>query len=237
MANQHPGPRPLAIAHRAGNDLAQLAAAEQAGVDLVEADVWRYRGRLEVRHLKTLGPLPILWDRWKLAPGWKRRLGFDELVGAIGPNTELLIDLKGRDGRLPADVAETMARRAPGRRYAVTSRNWSLIEPFRGRPGVTVFHSVGSRGELRAALRRFAGPGDYAISVHQRLLSAAVLGEVRRVASTVITWPIDERRRMAELIEWGVDGMTSDSVDLLRELVRAREAGELGRFGGSGGRS
>lgn len=44
---------PLAIAHRAGNDLRALGAAARAGVDLIEADIWPWRGRLEVRHLKT----------------------------------------------------------------------------------------------------------------------------------------------------------------------------------------
>ena len=37
----------LAIAHRYGNGLRQLHRAEDAGADLVEADVWLYRGRLE----------------------------------------------------------------------------------------------------------------------------------------------------------------------------------------------
>ena len=31
-----------------------------------EADVHLFRGRLEVRHAKTLGPLPILWEKWYL---------------------------------------------------------------------------------------------------------------------------------------------------------------------------
>ena len=55
---------PLTVAHRAGNDLAALREACSAGVDLVEADLRYHRGRLEVRHLKTMGPVPLLWDRW-----------------------------------------------------------------------------------------------------------------------------------------------------------------------------
>ena len=58
----------LAIAHRAGNSLAGLHAANELGVDVIECDVHRHRGHLEVRHLKTAGPLPFLWDRWELAP-------------------------------------------------------------------------------------------------------------------------------------------------------------------------
>ena len=47
---------PLAIAHRSGNHLERLQPAVAAGADLIEADVWLHRGKLEVRHLKTLGP-------------------------------------------------------------------------------------------------------------------------------------------------------------------------------------
>ena len=48
---------PLLIAHRAGNDPAHLRAAEAASADVIEADLHLWRGRLELRHLKTAGPL------------------------------------------------------------------------------------------------------------------------------------------------------------------------------------
>ena len=69
---------PLLIAHRAGNDPAHLRAAEDAGADVIEADLHLWRGRLELRHLKTAGPLPVYWDRWALAPPWRR---FDSARG------------------------------------------------------------------------------------------------------------------------------------------------------------
>ncbi len=50
---------PLLIAHRAGNDLNELAKAFAIGVDYAEADVWLYKNRLEVRHDKTTGLIPL----------------------------------------------------------------------------------------------------------------------------------------------------------------------------------
>jgi hypothetical protein len=50
----------LAIAHRAGNSLSVLHAANCLHVDVIECDVHHYRGRLEGRHLKTAEPLPFL---------------------------------------------------------------------------------------------------------------------------------------------------------------------------------
>ena len=55
----------LTVAHRAGNSVRSLREALAAGVDLVEADVHRYRRRLEIRHRKWLGPRH-LWDRGEL---------------------------------------------------------------------------------------------------------------------------------------------------------------------------
>ena len=54
---------PFVVAHRAGNDLELLRCAARARSRVIEADVHLYAGRLEVRHLKTLGPFPVLWDR------------------------------------------------------------------------------------------------------------------------------------------------------------------------------
>ena len=73
------------IAHRAGNDPAHARSAWEAGADLIEADVWLYRGRLEVRHTKTMRGLPLLWDRWSLAPGWGPRLLLGDRYRASHP--------------------------------------------------------------------------------------------------------------------------------------------------------
>jgi hypothetical protein len=83
--------RLLAIAHRAGNDLARLREAEAIGADLIETDLWYYRGPTEVRHVKTLGPVPVLWDRWRLEPGWTPRLHLSALLEAVNERTTLFL--------------------------------------------------------------------------------------------------------------------------------------------------
>ena len=80
------GVKPLLVAHRARNRIADLRAAELLGIELVEADIRLHLGRLEVRHLQTVGPLPILWDRGQLAAPWRRRLQLTELLEATAPN-------------------------------------------------------------------------------------------------------------------------------------------------------
>jgi glycerophosphoryl diester phosphodiesterase len=208
------------VAHRAGNDLARLHAAEALGIWLVEADVHLFGGRVEVRHLKTVGRLPILWDRWRLANPFAPRLLLPDLLAAVSPETELMIDLKGRDDRLCRHVLDALADAAP-RRTTVCSRSWSLLEPFRGQPQMRVVHSVGSARQLRTLLRRYPTQSLQGVSVHERLLDKPTVQELRRRASLVLTWPVNTLQRARDLAAWGVDGMISDCPELTVELAGA----------------
>lgn len=210
--NEHPK-APFLIAHRAGNDLASLRSAEAAGVALVEADVHRFRGRLEVRHLKTLGPLPVLWDRWELAPPWRPRLLLGDLLAHTAPGTELMLDLKGRSRRLAGAVAAALDARSPGAgRITVCSRIWHHLEPLAARADVRVLHSVGSRAQLRALLARMrAGARFDGVSIHQGLLDEAVAARLRDAAGVVVTWPVETRSEAQRLAALGVDGLISKS--------------------------
>ena len=195
------------VAHRAGNDLAQLRAAERLRVPLVEADVHLFGGRLEVRHRKTVGPIPILWDRWELAPPWAPRMVLDELVTAASPRTELMLDLKGHDARLPGHILEAIDTAGLRGRLTVCSQDWRLLEPLSGRPEIRVVHSVGNARQL-ARLRRRAD-ALAGISIHQRLLNAVVVEELRRRAGLVLSWPVESVAQARRLAEWGVQGLIS----------------------------
>jgi glycerophosphoryl diester phosphodiesterase len=202
------------VAHRAGNDLALLKQAERLGVALVEADVRLWRGRLEVRHLKTLGPLPILWDRWRLANPFAPRLELAELLAAARGGTELLLDLKGRDRSLSERVLEQLP---PGRQVTICARSRRLLEPFAGLEHVRLFQSVGSTRQLRTLLCRTDGLVLDGVSIHERLVDERVAGELLRYGATVLTWPVNTLARAQELARLGVHGLISDRPSALRE--------------------
>ena len=202
------------VAHRAGNDLARLHEVEQLGVALVEADVRLWRGRLEVRHLKTAGPLPILGDKWRLANPFVPRLELCSLLARARPETELLLDLKGRNPRL----AELVLAALPGgRAVTVCARSPRLLEPFVGREDVRLFQSVGSRRQLRSFLRRVDALVLDGVSVHERLLDERVVEELRRQSTIVLSWPVNTLQRAHELARLGVQGMISDRPSALLE--------------------
>lgn len=212
--------RPFVVAHRSGNSLSTLQNAETLGIQTIEADVHLYRGRLEVRHLKTLGPIPILWDRWKLANPFARRLVVSELLEALGPLTELMLDLKGRDRRLAAGVLEALGPRlAAGFGITICARSWSLLEPFRSLQYVRVVHSVGSARQLERLRRRVAGTRLHGVSIHERLIDSRRVRELREIADVILAWPVNTVERAQELIGYGVDGLISDRPAVVRPVV------------------
>jgi glycerophosphoryl diester phosphodiesterase len=213
--------QPLTVAHRSGNDLALLTEAAAAGVDLVEADLHLHRSRVEVRHTKTLGPLPVLWDRWSLHDPRAPRLLLGDLLDAVPPSSEVMFDLKGHDVRLAGELAAALRRTSPGRAYTVCSQSFALLAPFAAEPAARVLHSAGRRVGLARLLRRL--PALQGVSVHVRMLSPALVGRLTEAVPLVMTWPVNEAATLQRVTSWGVNGVTSDDLGLLRGLVPGRE--------------
>jgi len=172
-----------------------------------------------VRHLKSVGPLPLFWDRWRVAAPWSPRLELAELLRATGPQTELVLDLKGRDTALGRLVAKTIEPHLPARRFIVCARSTSQLEPFRDLP-VRRFESVGNPRQLRRLLRR--GTAAHGVSIHARLLDDGVVRQLRRLTDLIVTWPVNRVDDAVALAALGVDGLISDAPKLLlAERARA----------------
>jgi glycerophosphoryl diester phosphodiesterase len=171
-----------------------------------------------VRHRKTVGPIPILWDRWELAPPWTPRMLLDELLAETSPGTELMLDLKGHDHRLPGRVMSAIEASGLRGRLTVCSQDWRLLEPLAAQPGIRVVHSVGNARQL-ARLRRRRGPLA-GVSIHRRLLDATVVDELRSRAELVLSWPVESVAQARRLADWGVHGLISRSFEQLAAELR-----------------
>jgi glycerophosphoryl diester phosphodiesterase len=216
----------LSIAHRAGNSLTRLHAANELGVDVIECDVHQHRGRLEVRHLKTAGPLPFLWDRWELASASAPRLGLDELLEADVRGTTFMLDIKGRRASAARSVAQFLHQRGEHRPVLVCGRWWPSVETVARLPFVQSVLSARNRGELARLLRRLAtGEPVHGVSVHMSLLSAEVVAELHRHVEVVMTWPVNDVAALDAMLEIGVTGIISDEPTVLAELLARRPAG------------
>jgi glycerophosphoryl diester phosphodiesterase len=209
--SRHTSAPKYVVAHRAANTLEQLIEAVGQGASVVEADLQWYHGRIELRHLKTVGPLPIFWDQWYLANPFRRYLRLEELLEELPQGVELILDLKGRSRRL---AREALAQITPlldrGVHITVCARHWPLLQVFQSRADVRCVYSVGKRRQLERLLhsaekRPFGG-----ISIHQELLDRETIARVIEAAETVMTWPVNSEDRARELLAQGVHGLISD---------------------------
>jgi hypothetical protein len=137
----------------------------------------------------------------------------DELLAAVAPGTELMLDLKGHDRRLPSRIAEAVETAGVRGRVTVCSQDWQLLEPLSGRPDVRVVHSVGNARQLARLWRR--GDSLAGVSIHQRLLDAAVVEELRRRAALILSWPVESVAQARRLAGWGVQGLISQRFEHL----------------------
>lgn len=216
-----PAARPLLIAHRAGNDLARGSEAISAGADLVEADVWLYRGRLELRHDKTIRGLPLLWDRWHLNLAFGRRLLLNDLLDAIDPAAGVMLDLKGNAPELAAAVDAALRCHPRAGATGLCSQNWRHVDAFAGRGDVAAVHSIGRARRLRRVLasrRRFE-----AISINSRLLTAETAVALRERAGLIMAWHVPDMASADRLIDLGAGALIIDDLDLIAR-IRARRA-------------
>lgn len=216
--------RPLTVAHRAANHLHLIEEAEAAGIDMVEADIRPWKGRLEVRHLKTMGPIPLLWDHWMLRPGWGPRFQLEDLLSQVNSNVELMLDIKPGDISAPQRIVELVREHMPGRQYTVASQNWELLDVFNREPGVLVSYSVGNTTLLRKVIPHVREVGGEVIGVHRRLLTPEVVAQLREAAPILLSWAVNTDVHLRQLQRWGVNGFISDNMALLRTLVQERRA-------------
>jgi glycerophosphoryl diester phosphodiesterase len=210
----------LAIAHRSGNTLAGLRQALDAGVDLVEADVHAYRGLLEVRHHKNLGPAH-LWDKWEIVPRADfLRVELLDLLEQVGNDPRLMIDLKGvRHGLAPA-VAAALRARAPDVPFTVCTKHWWMLDAF----GPTVRHvpSASNRVTLARLWRRLATDPGYGVSVRLSLLNPQLVARLKSRTEVVMTWPVDTPAALTTARGLGVDGVISKNLELLADVLADR---------------
>lgn len=212
--------RLIAVAHRSGNTVAGLREALDAGVDLVECDVHAYRGVLEVRHHKLLGPTH-LWDKWELV----RRSDYApfelaELMTALGDDPRLMIDLKGVHRGLAPAVAQVVREHAPDSGFTVCTKHWWMLGSFA--PPVRRVLSASNRRSVARLVRRLEQPdasAAYGVSVRRSMLTPALVTRMKARTEVVLTWPVDTDAELADARRLGVDGVISKDLGLLRRVL------------------
>lgn len=217
-------PKPFASAHRAGNTRKQALQAVEAGADLLETDIWLHKGRLELRHKQTLGPIPILWEKWSIAPGWTPRYLLRDLLRDAPGDVLLFLDFKGDEMELGPEVLKELQRFAPDRIVAICGRNYPQLQTIADEPNILCFYSVGSEEEWPIAQELIAASDHPALSIEASLATPERMDWINALGGVVVCWNVQTEERMRELRALGVDGFTTDNPDLITRIRQLREA-------------
>jgi glycerophosphoryl diester phosphodiesterase len=59
------------------------------------------------------------------------------------------------------------------------------------------------------------------VGLHHAMLTPEVLAKFKDNGIVVYTWTVDDADRARQLIDWGIDGIISNDLDLLTALARA----------------
>jgi len=212
----------LAVAHRAGNDLATLREAALLGADVIEADVHLHKGRLEVRHTKSLGPLPWFWDKWALYPIDPGQLLLDQLLAALPVGQPVMLDLKGV-GRVGPETLRFLQARSLEHPIWLCARWWPSSLAFADQPWANVLLSCRGRTEIARLMRLLRrGRPPFGVSIHLTMLTPSLVAEIQAHGTKVLSWPVDDVHSLVEARRLGIDGAITKDLDIVRELVAAR---------------
>lgn len=195
--------------------MATRSTAERA--DLIELDVHRFKGRLEVRHAKALWPSRRLFEGRTLLPRSTPRPALDTVLTMIPEERHLWLDLKGPDPRLADDVASEIDDRP----VWVSARCWWLLAPFRSDPAIRTFASVGTTWQRWLIDRRPFVDWSDGVVIHEALVDRVFMDR-RPPGAPVAAWAIEDLDRARQLLALGVTGLIIDDgalIDQLRDVI------------------
>lgn len=214
----------IAIAHRAPADAARCAALAALGAEIFEIDVQTLAGDLVSSHFLPLHPRVPLLRRDRRSLTWRRRtpreIDLARAMAAVPQSAQILLDLKGDAGQSGLDLVDRLVAADPNRdRCLVSTKGWHTLDALRAGG----FHTWRTIADPDSLTRVLAGPRltDAAVTVRHGLLNAEVVARLRELVPAVMCWTVNDARRATELLMAGVDGVTSDSTEVL-QMVAAR---------------
>jgi glycerophosphoryl diester phosphodiesterase len=216
---------PAVIAHGGGNTLERAEAAMVDGADYLEVDLWVSGGGFEARHERRLSArLPLLFEKWYLSMAPRQPFGLAELISATKPPTGIFLDLKNGGEEAARLVRKSLDAAGPSLRMVASSQTWWTLRALaRIAPEVDLFYSIDVPAKLdlflSVARRDFRPRG---VSCRESLLTPGVIAELHARDLLVVAWTVDNLDRAAELTGQGVEGITTNRVEAVREHLAGK---------------
>ncbi|MBW8794402.1 MAG: glycerophosphodiester phosphodiesterase [Streptomyces sp.] len=240
----HPGP--IAFAHRGGaadgleNTVAQFRRAVRLGYRYIETDVHATAdGRLVAFHDDTLDRVTdgagriadLLWEdvRHARVAGREPLPLFEELLEEF-PDVRWNVDAKAEPALRP--LLDLIEKTDSYDRVCVGSFSEARVLRAQRLAGPRLATSFGTRGVVGLRLRSWGLPA----SVRRSAVAAQVpesqsgvpvvdrrfVRAAHALGLHVHVWTINEPERMHRLLDLGVDGIMTDHIDTLREVMQKR---------------
>lgn len=216
---------PLILAHRGlhtierENTLAAFRAAGTLGADGVELDVRRCGdGQLVVHHDATIAGRALVATPLAELPDY-----VPTLADALGACTAMTVNVEIKNmknaaeptydagGGFARDVVDLV--RAAGRTADVVVSCFDLATcqaAHDGDPAVRVGWLLHPRRDVVTSVAIARDAGLQAVHPHHRTVDAAAVSSAHDAGLAVNVWTVNRRRRMAVMIEIGVDSLITD---------------------------
>ncbi|GAA1882844.1 glycerophosphodiester phosphodiesterase [Streptomyces durmitorensis] len=242
----HPGPLPFAHRGGAADGLENTAVAFRRAVDLgyryIETDVHATAdGRLVAFHDETLdrvtdaagriADLPWSDVRHARVAGSEPVPLFEELLESF-PDVRWNVDVKAEPALLP--LLDLLRRTDAWDRVCVGSFSESRVARAQRLAGPRLATSFGTRGVAGLRLGSYGVPAPVRRSAvcaqvpetHAgiRVVDRRFLRAAHARGLQVHVWTVNDAERMAALLDLGVDGIITDHIETLRDVLKDRGA-------------
>ncbi|MGD6750591.1 glycerophosphodiester phosphodiesterase [Streptomyces sp. BH105] len=240
----HPGP--LALAHRGGaaDGLENTVTAFRHAVDLgyryIETDVHATSdGRLVAFHDATLdrvtdgggriADLPWSAVRHARVAGTEPVPLFEELLESF-PEVRWNVDVKAEPALVP--LLDLLRRTRAWDRVCVGSFSEARVARAQALAGPRLATSYGTRGAIGLRLRSYGMPATLRRSAvcaqvpvthgRVRVVDHRFVRAAHARGLQVHVWTVNDEKEMRRLLDLGVDGIVSDHIETLRDVLKDR---------------
>jgi len=159
-------------------------------------------------------------------------LTLDETLQLINGRVILLIEIKDGSERYPG-----IEQRTVDAIKKFDAHSWTIVQSFNKKAiervslldkEIETYYVIGSGfkqyyKELRSQIDKDPSirSGFNGIAVHHRMLSAASVDSLKQFGLGVYTWTVDKPEEMKKMIDLDVDGIITDSPDILIDLLKS----------------
>jgi glycerophosphoryl diester phosphodiesterase len=139
----------------------------------------------------------------------------DDVLERYARNAFLNIEIKVRG--MEQEILHAVKRIPPRRKYFISSFWPSVVRRLHAMDASLV---LGTLAQTRWQLRRWPIMPTLYVVPHYHLLSRRLVEEIHAAGRLVITWTINEPKRMLHAADMGVDGIISDDTRLLVKTLK-----------------